>query len=142
MLSQPPCQTLATSCMPYPPPYFRASSDVFRTMLRIRLKVPVPAAQQVKACVCGMTGPPIKYGHHWLRQCQQLSYNTVRHNAVHARACTVFLRGAGYDDYSLTVVMAQCSAERGCQVRGDMLKGWCVIGGVLYWDEAVYECIL
>ena len=42
-------------------PHFRASSDVFRTMLCIRLEAPVPAAQQVKACVCGMTGPSIQY---------------------------------------------------------------------------------
>ena len=24
----------------------------------------------------------IQYGYHWLSQCQRLSYNTVRHNAV------------------------------------------------------------
>ena len=61
---------------------FRVSSDIYRTMLCIRLDAPVPAAEHVKACECGMTGPSLQYGYHWYSQCHKVTYNTVRHNAA------------------------------------------------------------
>ena len=61
---------------------FRVSSDIFCTMLCIRLDAPVPAAEHVRQCVCGMTGPSLQYGYHWFSQCHKVTYNTVRHNAA------------------------------------------------------------
>ena len=63
-------------------------------MLCIRLGPPVPAAQQVKACVCGMTGPSIQYGYHWLGQYQRLSYSTARHNTVCGCFRDMYVQGA------------------------------------------------
>ena len=61
---------------------FRVSSDTYHTMLCIRLDAPVPGAEQVKECKCGMTGPSLQYGYHWYIQCHKVTYNPVRHNAA------------------------------------------------------------
>jgi len=75
--------------------YFKASSDVFRTMLCLRLEVPPPVTRSVKRCKCGMTGPSLEYGFHWIGQCRKCSYSTVRHNAA-AGVVRDMSRAAGY----------------------------------------------
>ena len=76
---------------------FRVSSELFRTMLCIRLGAPVSLARGLKFCTakCGYSGTALLNGRHFLSQCNSLCYNTVRHNVV-ASALRSMLQRAGY----------------------------------------------
>ena len=49
----------------------------YRTMLRIRLVAPVPAAEHARACVRGMTGSSLQYSHNRHRQCHKVTCDTA-----------------------------------------------------------------
>ena len=76
---------------------FRVSSELFRTMLCIRLGAPISLARGLKFCTakCGYSGTALLNGRHFLSQCNSLCYNTVRHNVV-ASALRSMLQRAGF----------------------------------------------
>ena len=77
---------------------FRVSSEVFRTMLCIRVGVAIPSAAGIKHCVhkCDYAGPSLQNGRHYFSQCNKLSYNGVRHSTVVA-ALRTMLQQAGFE---------------------------------------------
>ena len=54
---------------------FQVSSEVFRTMLCIRVGVAIPTAAGIKHCVhkCDYAGPSLQNGRHYFSQCNKLS---------------------------------------------------------------------
>ena len=77
---------------------FRVSSEVFRTMLCIRLGASIPSAVSIKRCVvkCDYSGPSLQNGRHFFSQCNKQSYNGIRHNTV-VSALRTMLKRAGFE---------------------------------------------
>ena len=59
------------------------SSEVFRSMLCIRLLAPIPEAQCMTRCICGFAQQSaLSTGLHMFSQCSLCSQSTWRHNSV------------------------------------------------------------
>jgi hypothetical protein len=70
---------------------FRVSSQLYRVMLSMRLMAKMPSTELVTRCVCGATGPQIKFGVHWFSSCRCCSFKSTRHDKtveVMAEMCT------------------------------------------------------
>ena len=64
-------------------PCFRVSSQVFQTMLCIKILAPVPGTDRLKRCVCGYAYQPLlQNGVHFFSSCEQCSQVSSRHNRL------------------------------------------------------------
>lgn len=62
-------------------PCFRVSSQVFQTMLCIKVLAPVPGTDMLQRCICGYSYKPLlENGVHFFSSCNLCSQVSIRHN--------------------------------------------------------------